>query len=201
MSSLDSADDSATDEADLEEALESVQLDETDYDAPIDIDADFTDLLLFVQYMELCQHYQQYVNPPAMNINIDVARRLWLLIDQYDCPNMLDMLRQRLATLAIRQPWEVLHLASDMEDIAVGRVAISKLTNHHLHVTSITGAADPTMWLQLSKLCIAWQLEFVKLLIPSLEAAAGSGHNEKTQLFAFLSPDYGAISQKFNPRV
>jgi len=179
---------------------------EANIGSPIDIDADSNDMSLFLNFMYLIDKLSGYVDPSSITIDLDEARAIWLLADEYDCAEMIVALRHRLAALARQQPWAVLELASGLDDMDLARVAIASMTEKHLHDATKGDAAGSTMWPQLSKLRLEWQLGFLRLVLPITASVyypknpqiigGGSG---PSRIYAVIEFDFKTIAQKFDP--
>jgi hypothetical protein len=71
--------------------------------------------------MHLTARFPGLFHPLGFNIEIPQARILLHLIEQFDCVAMGLSLRRKLFSFAFDQPWELLHLACDCDDIELGR--------------------------------------------------------------------------------
>jgi hypothetical protein len=142
--------------------------------------------------MYLTERLSSFIDARSMALQIPQARTIWLLADKYDCAKMVELLRSRLATLATLQPRGVFELASELDDIELARVAIASMTRQHLHDTAEGGAAGFTLWSQLSKVCLEWQIEFLRLVLPSTTL------NQQT-LWAPFDLSFKTIAVNFNP--
>jgi hypothetical protein len=123
------------------------------------------DLQLFLDYMHLTARFPGLIHPLGFNIEIAQARILLPLIEQFDCVAMGLFLRRKLFSSAFDQPWELLHLACDCDDIELGRKAIRGLSPRRLQ--DFAGSNRYTTgWTSLSKLSDSWRSEFLRLLMP-----------------------------------
>lgn len=154
--------------------------------------------------MLLTETLSRYVIASTITVDLKDARALWPLVDQYDCAKMNGFLRNGLATLAKIEPWGVLHLASDMDDVDLAKVAISSFSASNIHGgNESSGASGKNWWLQLSKLRGCWQLELCRLCIPSTKWTTqytnSSYQSITSTLGATFSTDFQGISQRFDP--
>ena len=140
-------------------------LDEVILDEVIDIDLSTKHLELFFDFMQLSAKFQSLIRHRGLDVDFDQARILLPLIDQYDCEGMRSILKSKLASLALFQPWELLHLACDQDDLKLARTAIAHLGKRRLY--DFVGSDRSTAgWISLSKLSAAWRIEFLRLLRP-----------------------------------
>ena len=167
-------------------------LDEVILDEVIDIDLSTNHLALFFNFMQLTAKFQSFVPYYGLAVDFDQARILLPLIDQYDCEAMRSFLKSRLASLAVFHLWELLHLACDHDDLKLGRTAIEHLYPQRLY--DFVGSDRSTAgWIGLSKLSVAWQTEFLRLLMPG-------PRTHKTILLMELNSECRDWADKFTPK-
>jgi hypothetical protein len=123
-------------------------------------------------------------------IEIDQARFLLSLIDQYECEPMRSALYERLHCLASRHPWEVLHIACNKDNLELGRSAIRSLW---YDLYDFVGSDRETAgWIGLSSLSDSWREEFLRLLLSGPE-------RHDTILLMEIDSDCYEWSDKFTP--
>jgi hypothetical protein len=172
-------------------ATPQLTLDEVILDEVIDIDLSTKHLELFFDFMQLTARFQSLVRHHGLAVDFEQARILLPLIDQYDCEVMRSFLESKLASLALFNPWELLHLACDQDDLKLARTAIEHIVPRRLY--DFVGSDRSTAgWTSLSKLSAAWQSEFLRLLIPGPRT-----HN--TILLMELDPDCRSWAENFSP--
>lgn len=86
----------------------------------------FLDLLHFTRVSEL-------FNFRNLERDVDYIRPMLLLADRFDADKVRLGLTTRLHALAKLKPWAVLALASDRDDVELGRAAIRCMTPSHIH--------------------------------------------------------------------
>jgi hypothetical protein len=161
-------------------------------DEVIEIDLSTKDLQLFFDFMQLTARFHSLVRHHGLAVDFEQARILLPLIDQYDCEVMRSFLKSKLASLALFNPWELLHLACDHDDLKLGRTAIAYIVPRRLY--DFVGSDRSTDgWISLSKLSPAWQSEFLRLLMPGPRT-----HN--TVLLMELDPECRVWAEKFSPK-
>lgn len=165
-------------------------------DEDIDIDTSTNDLKLFGDLMQQIVRFRRFVKAANLEVTLEQAGVLLTLIDKYDCPSMRLILRQKIAHLAKRKPWEVLHLANDQQDLDMGRTAISHLSDALIHPT-LTPSREVTLWDNLGKLSGAWQLEFLRLYMPATRLY---WTKDKLALSGDLNSDFGTWANDFDPK-
>jgi len=142
--------------------------------------------------MQLIAKFQSFVPFYGLAVDFDQARILLHLIDQYECEAMRSFLKSRLAARALLNPWELLHLACDHDDLELGRTAIENLYPRRLY--DFVGSDRSTAgWIGLSKLTVAWQSEFLRLLMPG-------PRTHKTISLKELNSDCRDWANKFTPK-
>lgn len=182
-------------------------------DTAIDIDASTKDMTLFLDFMCLTANYSRFIDASSVMVDLEQAQIILRLADKYDCTKMKSFLRHRLAQLAMQDPWGVLLLASDENDIEVARDAISNLTAKIIFGGggAIGGPRDsPVWWSRLSKLRLTWQLELSRLCLPTTRWVSYDGLRTphapniaraslNVALFANVSTNFDDIAQEFDP--
>jgi hypothetical protein len=131
-----------------------------------DIDASTANLNLFADLLHIAVRFSPWTQPANYEISLEEAAILLPLADMYDCPAMFNILQERVAFLAITNPWEVLVLACDQNDVTMGQTAIFYLSDQLVHEGAGVGYSM-TLWENISKLSSAWQLEFLRLYMTS----------------------------------
>jgi len=134
----------------------------------IDIDLSTKDLQLFLGFMQVTARFKFLVRSFSFNINLEQARLLLSLIDQYECERMLSALYDQLVSIAWQHPWGVLQIACKKDNLELGRRAITYLFPRRLY--DFVGSDRSTKgWTELSKLSDSWKAEFLRLLLPGPE--------------------------------
>jgi len=118
-------------------------------DEDIDIDIPMEDLTLFADFMVLIDQFKPFVRSVNLRLDVHEAGILLPLIDKFDCEAMRAVLKKKLASLAKTQPWEVLHLACQQDDLDLARTAISNLTSALIHKASTITPIDKNIWTKL----------------------------------------------------
>ena len=118
-------------------------------DEDIDIDIPIKDLKLFADFMVLIDHFKRFIRSANLELDVHEAGILLPLIDKFDSDLMRAVLKSRLASLAKTQPWEVLHLACQQDDLDLARTAISNLTSALIHKASTITPIDKNIWTKL----------------------------------------------------
>jgi hypothetical protein len=131
-----------------------------------DIDASTANLNLFADLLHIAVRFSPWTQPANYEISLEEAAILLPLADMYDCPAIFNILQERVAFLAITNPWEVLVLACDQNDVTMGQTAIFYLSDQLIHEGAGVGYSM-TLWENISKLSSAWQLEFLRLYMTS----------------------------------
>ena len=140
-------------------------LDELIVHEVIDIDLSTKDLQLFLGFMQVTARFKFLVRSFSFNNNLEQARLLLSLIDQYECERMRSALYNQLASIAMGHPWEVLQIACKENNLELGRRAICYLFAERLY--DFVGSDRTTAgWIGLSKLSDTWKTEFLRLLLP-----------------------------------
>lgn len=132
----------------------------------IDIDASTADMILFADLLQFTVRFSRFGLPNHLQVTLEQAGILLSLSDMYDCPAMRDILRQTVAQQSTHMPWQVLALACNQDDVNLARTAISNLSAKFIHDTTQSGV-QTTLWDNLSNLSPIWQLEFLRLYMPS----------------------------------
>jgi hypothetical protein len=131
----------------------------------IDIDLSTKDLQLFFGFMQINARFKFLIHSCPYVMDLDQARFLLSLIDQYECERMRSALYDQLRCLAMSHPWEVLHIACKKNNLELGRSAIFNLFADRLY--DFVGSDRSTAgWTGLSKLSDSWKAEFLRLLLP-----------------------------------
>jgi len=165
-------------------------LDEVILHEVIDIDVSTKDLQLFFGYMQAIARFQFLMCPFFYEIDIDQARFLLSLIDQYECEAMRSALYERLRCLADRHSWEILQIACKKDNLQLGRRAIRGLWGK---LYDFVGSDRSTKgWTEVSKLSDSWKAEFLRLLLPGPE-------RHDTILLMEIDADSYDWSVNFNP--
>jgi hypothetical protein len=162
-------------------------------DEEFDIDASTADLNLFADLLHITVRFSPWTQPTNFEISLEEAAILLPLADMYDCPAMLNILQERVAFLAISNPWEVLVLACNQNDVAMGQTAISNLSDQWIH----EGAAvsySLALWGNISKLSSAWQLEFLRLYMISTRRI-----NSGSLVVGHFDVNFGVWAKQFSP--
>jgi hypothetical protein len=162
----------------------------------IEMNMSFVDLKLFARLMVQIVRRGRYTCPQYIEISLKEAENLFPLIKKYDCTRMQDRVRQRVLYLAKDQPWEVLIMACNMDDIPMAQVAISHLSGK-IHTTD-SSTPDTSLWQNLAKLSGPWALEFIRLYMPAtLESRCPLTY--RTYVGAIMRDDFGTWAMDFNP--
>jgi hypothetical protein len=141
--------------------------------------------------MQLTDQFKDFVRSANLELDINQAGILLPLIDKFDCELMRVVLKIRLASLAKTQPWEVLHLACEQDDLDMARTAICDLTTALIHKPSTTTPIDKNIWTKLSPLTRSWQLEFVQLyMIGTQTCCYGSAVGSLNDKFALWAKEF-----------
>jgi hypothetical protein len=122
--------------------------------------------------MQLTDQFKDFVRSANLELDIHQAGILLPLIDKFDCELMRVVLKIRLASLAKAQPWEVLHLACEQDDLDMARTAISNLTTALIHKSSNTTSIDKNIWTKLEPLTEPWRMEFFRLYMSGTQISA-----------------------------
>ena len=132
----------------------------------IDIDASTADMILFADLLQFTVRFSRFGMSKHLQVTLDQAAVLLSLADMYDCPAMRNILRQTVAQKSTHMPWRVLALACKQDDVDLARTAISNLSEKVIHDATQAGN-QTTLWNNLSTLSPIWQLEFLRLYMPS----------------------------------
>jgi hypothetical protein len=132
----------------------------------IDIDASSADMILFADLLQFTVRFSRFGLNNHLQVTLEQAGVLLSLADMYDCPAMRDILLRTVAQKSTNMPWQVLALACDQDDVKLARTAISNLSDKFIHDAERNGK-QTALWDNLSKLNAAWQLEFLRLYMPS----------------------------------
>jgi len=135
-------------------------------DEEIDIEVPSADLTLFADLLHFTVRFSRFGLNNHLQVSLAQAAVLLQLADKFDCPSMRNILRQTVTQKSRTVPWEVLVLACNRNDLDMARVAISNLSEKLLHDNTKQGS-QRIFWDNLSKLRGSWQLEFLRLWIPS----------------------------------
>lgn len=168
-----------------------LSLDEVILEEVIDIDLSTKDLQLFFGFMQVTARFKFLIRPHSFDIDIDQARFLLSLINQYECDTIRSALYEHLALIAWDCPWEVLLIACQEDQLDLGRTALSYLWPERL--CDFIGSDRSTEgWMGLSKLSDVWQAEFWRIVMPGSK-------RQDTILLMELDPENHDWSRKFNP--
>jgi hypothetical protein len=115
--------------------------------------------------MQVTARFKFLIRSFSFDIDLEQARFLLSLIDQYECERMRFALYDQLVSLASDHPWEVLQIACKKDDLELGRRAIWYLFPHRL-IDFVGSDRSTTGWTELSKLSDSWKAEFLRLLLP-----------------------------------
>lgn len=158
----------------------------------IHIDESSNDLQLLLEVMQMTSRFPRFAEALYPRISIAEFISLRSLIDKYDCETIRSDIKTFLPIFAEVYPWDILYLACDEDDIAMGRLAISKLNETKLGLTN-SANQDSTIWTKLSKLSAPWQLEIIRLFMPGIRMTASTLNGE-------LDMDFNTWAQKFEPK-
>jgi len=158
-----------------------------------DIDAPTANLNLFASLLHIVVRFSPWTQPANFEISLEEAAVLLPLADMYDCPEMLNILRVRVAFLAIGNPWEVLVLACNQNDVDMGRTAISHLSDQLIHSGTAVSYSS-ALWGNISKLSSAWQLEFLRLYMTSTRRI-----NSGSLIVGHFDGNFATWATQFNP--
>jgi hypothetical protein len=147
----------------------------------IDIDASSADMILFADLLQFTVRFSRFGLNNHLQVTLEQAGVLLSLADMYDCAAMRRILQRTVAQKSTHMPWQVLALACDQDDVNLARTAISNLSEKFIHDATQNGN-QTSLWDNLSKLNAIWQLEFLRLYMPStrrheLSKPHGSPHN------------------------
>jgi len=134
-------------------------------DEEIDIDATTDHLILFADLMQQVARPKQYT---FFKLDLKQVNALLPMTDRYDCPSVRFVVRQCILDIKVNQPWDVLYLACDEDDVAMGQKAIT-----HLSREDIYDSPDNTLWFRLSQLSGSSQLAFLRGLMPRVTESFG----------------------------
>ena len=162
-------------------------------DEEFDIDASTADLNLFADLLHITVRFSAWTQPADFEISLEEADILLPLADMYDCPAMLTILQERVASLAISNPWEVLVLACNQNDVTMGQTAISNLSDQYIHEGAGVGYSR-ALWGNISKLSSAWQLEFLRLYMISTRRI-----NSGSLIVGHFDGNFSVWARQFNP--
>jgi hypothetical protein len=181
---------SDTGDSDISSVATPLTLDEVILHEVIDIDLSTKDLQLFLGFMQVTARFKFLIRSFSFDIDLDQARFLLSLIDQYECERMRSALYDQLVSLAGQHPWEVLQIACNKDNLELGRSAIRQLW-YRLYdfVGSDRGTAG---WIGLSKLSDSWKAELLRLLLPGPD-------RHDTILLMELDSETFHWFEKFNP--
>jgi hypothetical protein len=148
-------------------------------DEELDIEASTPDLILFGKFLTFAVQFRPFVQATSLQISLEQAGVLLPLANRYECLHLRTIVRQRIASWAKTWPWEVLTLASSLDDVDMGRTAISNLTEDSVHKAK-EGDSDKTVFDNIRQLSGPWQLEFLRLFFRSTTRQSRNstiGHN------------------------
>ena len=168
-------------------------------DEEIDIDATTEDLKLFADFMQQIVRFDRFVKPYNLEINLEEAAVLLALTDKHDCGETRLAIRKRLVHLAKAEPWEVLYIACDWDDLWVGRRAIAQLSNRLIH-TVPPQTSDANIWLRLGPLSHAWQVAFLRLYMPTTWQGLNPQSNIPTPTIGELNSSFTTWANNFDPK-
>jgi len=184
----------------LENFAQSLTLEEE-----IDIDASSADMILFADLLQFTVRFSRFGLHNHLQVTLEQAGVRLSLADMYDCPAMRNILQQTVAQKSTHMPWQVLALACDQDDVNLARTAISNLSNKFIHDAKQNG--DQTvLWDNLSKTNAAWQLEFLRLYMPSTrrfecnEYNPYGGVSKSNVLAGQLDGNFATWGKLFDPK-
>jgi hypothetical protein len=182
----------------IEPALEPEPARHSIVDEDLDIDACTNDLRLFADFMQHVVRFNKFVQAENLEIDLKQAVVLLALTDKYDCVAMHTTVRTRLARLAQTAPWDILYLACGEDDLWLGQIAISHLSNKLIHTLPVD-AGDNNIWKRLAPLSYAWQIAFLKLYMPRTRQFRDSrGIASETR--GELDANFGTWANNFDPK-
>lgn len=160
-----------------------------------DIEASSDDLCLFLDAMQALQ-FESDTLYDVKHISLDTIYRLLPLVDRYDCDGLRNELNDRVNAHSEMDPWGVFELASDLDDIAMAKMAISDMGREHIYEAGSGGCGRPpsdtesgALWDNLNGIRPEWQVAFLRLLSPYADSEDGVRPGAPGPLFQILEID------------
>ncbi|WVQ62529.1 uncharacterized protein L199_000671 [Kwoniella botswanensis] len=183
---------------------------------PLDLDMDSEILNAF---LNLINSSHPYVHQLSFQQSSELLRQCDKLICRSDICNAV---KQRLYEWGITMPWELLVLASERDDVNMGRIALKSMDssifinemswyNFRANPQEMVPLKSRPFWERMGRLSPSWQVELIKLAFegpikkkvgPDPDKTLYLGHTEP-QTVMLLRKDWDCdkdrFAQRFNP--
>lgn len=195
----DDQDDSVEEEGEITAPIKSTQprTERSPSKKSLEVDADWETLAMYLDLLQVAQ-FPLFVDSSSVKLDVSQIRRILPMAKKFDCKKLLKVLDVRLRLLAAADPWAVLKLASDENDIDLGKCAISMLDPEvHIHGQPINQGSE--LWQHLDALQMSWQLSLIRCLAPKTFKI----YNDPTYdevAYMTIKRNLHAVSRDFNPR-
>lgn len=178
----------------------------------LDIDVPAKDLGYFLDLLRLAQ-CRHLIDFRGILVDLEIARLILPVTDRFDCEGIAKLVKIRLGWLAAKDPWGVLHLASDRDDIDLAKKAICLLSLANVAPKlaefqtkpkrNPTGSSygqtqgwlqppDPFFRQSLALLQPYWRLEMLQLMMTDK-------FDNVSGLSCVLDVDFQSLANRFNP--